>query len=162
MKINLFLLKRSALSVLTTCLLSVGSLQAQTFVGRENLAQSPSNLEAAVYPLSNSPSKIKVIFNNPAGGSVRVMIRDGKGNVFYDEYESITRYRRCFDLSGLPQGNYKVELSKRKEQYTQAFTIEPPAPAKSHIALVNPPIQKTPDKPADRTLTSNSKADKLN
>jgi hypothetical protein len=150
MKANRFSINRSALAVLTTFLLSTASLYAQTFAGQAKLADTPAKLEAAIYPLAQQPSTIKVIFNNLTGGSVRIVVRDEKGKVFYDEYEATARYRRRFDLSALPQGNYKVELSKRDEYFAQSFVVEPPV--QSHIALVNPPVKTAPDKVTEPKL----------
>ena len=151
MNVNRFFVNRSTLVVLIACLLSASALRAQTFVGHEKLTQSPSQLEATVYPLTNAPSTIKVIFNNLTGGQVRVVIRDEKGKVVYSEFESIARYRRCFDLSYLTNGRYTVELSKKNESYTRAFAVEP-ATTMSRIALVDEPVRKTPKQPADTKL----------
>ena len=146
MNVNRLFSSYGTLAVLTTCLLSASVTQAQTYVGQQTLTESPSHLEAAVYPLSNQRSTIKVIFNNLTGGSVRVVIRDEKKKVVYEEYETTARYRRNFNLSELPEGKYMVELSKQKEQYSQAFSIGMPA-TMSNIALLNPPVQNSPDKP---------------
>lgn len=147
MNVNRLFSSYGTLAVLTTCLLSAPVTQAQTYVGRQTLTESPSHLEANVYPLSNQPSTIKVIFNNLTGGEVRIVIRSAKGTVVYDAFESTARYRRNFNLSELPEGQYTVELNKQKEQYSQAFSIGTPATV-SHIALLNPPVQNSPDKPA--------------
>lgn len=152
MKANRLFSGYSTLFVLFTFLLSAAAGQAQTFTGQPALAQLPASFEAAVYPLSNQPTTVKVIFNNPTGGSVRVVIRNQDGKVFYDESEIIPQYRRHFDLSSLPEGSYTVELSKPKENYTQAFTIKSPVAVQSQIALVNPPSQKKFEKRADKKL----------
>lgn len=150
MNINRLLSNPSTLAVLITCLLSASALCAQTYVGHEKLTGLPTQLEATVYPILGGPSTIKVIFNNLTGGQVRVVIRNEKGQAVYSEFESIARYRRCFNLSYLPQGQYTVELSKKNEQYTRAFTIEPPAT--SYITMGSQPGQKTPKSPVDTKL----------
>lgn len=152
MNVHRFFVNRSTLVVLITCLLSASALRAQTLAGREKLAESPQpQLEATVFPLTNAPSTIKVIFNNLTGGSVRVVIRDDKGKTVYTEFESIARYRRHFDLSGLPNGQYTVELSKKNEHYTQAFAIVEP-PIASYVTLIDQPARKTPGQPVDKKL----------
>jgi|GEM_PF-2556647 len=157
MKTNVSFLPYSALAALTACLLLVSSpiTMAQTYDGQLKLADAPAQLEASVYPLSNRAATIKVIFNNQTGGSVRVVIRDGQGKVHYDEYESIALYRRNFDLSQLPVGNYTVELSKRNEHVARTFTINPPAT--NWITMDMPSKQDTPDLPnfKGKRLTSN-------
>ena len=133
-------------SALTACVLSAASLQAQTFSGAMNLTDSPAHLEAAVYPVGSAPATIRLNFNNPTSGQVRIVIRNQKGEIYYEEFESMPKYRRYFNLLGLPAGNYTVELSKMKEHYSQAFVVEPTA-TKSRIAMVSPSFQPTPDKP---------------
>ena len=64
----------------------------------------------------------------------------------------ISQYRRDFDLSTLPEGNYVVELSKRKEHYTQTFAINPPVQMPGKIAMTGPIHQKTLDKPIFKKL----------
>ena len=150
MIINRFILSCSTFVGLSALLLSASALHAQTFVGREKLTESPTQLEATVYPVSNAPSTINVIFNNLTGGQVRVVIRNGKGEAVYSAFESVARYRRYLNLSNLSAGQYTVELSKRDEHYTQAFTIEPPAV--SYITMGSHPAQKTPVLPVDKKL----------
>lgn len=150
MNINRFFVNCGTSAVLITCLLSASALRAQTFAGQAELTELPAQLEATVYPLAELPSTIKVIFNNMAGGQVRVMIRDEKGKVFYSELESIARYRRRFDLSSLPEGHYMVELSKQNEHYAQAFVIE--MPTTSHITMGTRPARKLPEPPVNKKL----------
>ncbi|WP_020603388.1 hypothetical protein [Spirosoma spitsbergense] len=157
MKTKCIILHRSALAALITCLLSASSLttMAQTYNGQLKLADASDQIEANVYPLSNRPATIKVIFNNRTSGAVRVVIRDGKGKIHYDAYESIALYRRNFDLSGLPVGDYTVELSKRNEKVARIFAINPPAT--NWITMEMPAKQDTPDQPnfKGKRLTSN-------
>lgn len=140
------------IAVLTTFLLSAATLKAQTFNGKPTLAESPSTFEAVVFPLSNAPTTLRVIFNNFTGGAVRVVVRNREGAVFYENYETVQKYRRRFDLSQLPQGTYMVELSKQKESFLQAFAINPPVEPQSQIALLAPSPQKTPAQPAEKKL----------
>lgn len=157
MKTNSSFLAHSALAALTTCLLLASSptTMAQTYDGQLKLADAPAQLEAVVYPLSGRPATIKVIFNNRTGGMVRVVIRDGRGKVHYDESEAIELYRRNFDLSGLPAGNYTVELSKRNEHVAQTFVINPPAT--NWITMDSPSKRDVPDlpNPKGKRLTRN-------
>ncbi|GAB3639370.1 hypothetical protein [Spirosoma arcticum] len=145
-----FILSRSTFVVLIALLLSASALHAQTFVGREKLTESPTQLEATVYPVGNSPSTINVIFNNLTGGQVRVVIRNEKGQAVYSAFESVARYRRYLNLSYLPQGQYTVELSKQNDRYTQTFAIEPPA--MSYVTMGSRPARKAPELPIDRKL----------
>ncbi|WP_080057793.1 T9SS type A sorting domain-containing protein [Spirosoma aerolatum] len=123
-------------------LLSAQALHAQTFNGQPALLDSPTQLQAVIYPVNNEPSTIRVNVNNPKGGSVRVVIRDEKGKVYYDEFESDGRFRRAFDLSSVPAGIYTVELSKNRERLLRTFMIEPPVA--SHITLIDKSDQQIP------------------
>ncbi|AUD00860.1 DUF3244 domain-containing protein [Spirosoma pollinicola] len=152
MKANRLFPGYGTLFVLAISLLSSAVGKAQTVTSQQTPAELSSGFEAVVFPLSTRPSTIKVIFNNPTGGAVQVMIKDQEGNVFYDESESITQYRRSFDLTPLPEGNYTVVLKKHKENFTQEFAIKQPVIVQSQIALVNPPTQKKFDKRADKKL----------
>ena len=144
MNINRF--SRSTFAVLSTFLLSAATLQAQTFNGQPTITETPSTFEAVVYPLTNVPTTLKVIFNNPTGSTVRVQVHNKEGQIFYESYETERQYRRRFDLSLLPQGQYMVEISKKKENYVQAFAINPPAQVQTQIALMNPAHQKNIDR----------------
>ena len=155
----LFLRQYSTMSLLTAFLLSAASSQAQTFTGQPTLSASAANLEATVYPITTRPSAIKVIFNNLTPGGVRVIIRDQTGKSVYDDFETIPRYRRVFDLSTMPAGNYTVELRKKNELFAQAFTIASPAPTPvtSYISMTTQPVHKTPETLADKKFISANK-----
>ncbi|GAB4024884.1 hypothetical protein [Spirosoma gilvum] len=142
---------RFSLAVLSVCLFSALSLQAQTFDGGAKLVNSP-HLEAAIYPVSSYPSAIKVVYNNRTGGSVRVVIKNDKGRIFYDEFEKTPLYRRRFDLSELPQGNYIVELSKQEEHFAQSLSIE--SPFRTNIAMMDVPIQNIVDRSTETKMVS--------
>ena len=151
MKANRFFPHHLSLVGLTAFLLSALSLQAQTFSGPESPAQLPSDMEVNIFPLSNVPSAIKVIFNNPTGGIVRIAILDDKGKVHYEELAPETKYRRRFDLSLLPEGKYTIDLSKQNEHYTQNFSIDLPVNT-TRIAMANPLIRQNPVKPSSAKL----------
>lgn len=159
MNANLFTRQFSTMSLLIAILLSAASVQAQTFSGQPELSASPINIEAVVYPLTNRPSAIKVIFNNLTAGGVRVIIRDQTGKSIYDEFETIPRYRRVFDLSTMPAGNYSVELRKKNELFAQAFSIDTPAPTAvtSYISMKTQPVHKVPGTLTDKKLALSQK-----
>ncbi len=157
MKTNRSFSAYSALAALTTWLLlsSSQTSTAQTYSGQLKLTEAPAQLEAAVYSLSSRPATIRVNFNNPTGGSVRLIIRDEQGKIWYEGAESIALYRRNFDLSGVPAGKYTVELSKKNEHLTHTFAIKPPA--MNWITMETPSKKDSNDllKPLGKRLTSN-------
>ncbi len=159
MKIKFIFLHRSASAGLTIYLLLAASLttMAQTYKARLALTDAPAQLEASVFPLTSRPGVIKVMFNNLSRSDVRVMIRDEKGEVRYDAYESIAKYRRSFDLSELPAGSYTIELIKKREHVVRTFAINAPPPATKWITMSIQGSQDLPDllKPTGKRLTNN-------
>ncbi|GAB4023032.1 DUF3244 domain-containing protein [Spirosoma koreense] len=150
MKTNCFSAQYRTLLVGITMLVSASSLHAQTFTGQDKLTTTPSGLEAVVYPVVNKPSTIRLNFDNPLPGGVRVVIRNEKGAIVYDEFETVANYRRNFDLIGMPAGTYTLELNKSNAHFSQAFTIEPPTLGR--IAMGNRPERKAPKEPVDNKL----------
>ena len=150
MSINPFSVRYRLLFVVATCLFSVASIRAQTFTGQNKLPEVPTGLEAVVYPVTTIPGTLNVMFNNRTPGGVHVVIRNEIGRKIYDEYETTRQYRRRFDLSSMPAGNYIVELSKRNGHFVQTFTIEPPTI--SYITMGNRPVEKKTELPVDKKL----------
>ncbi len=151
MKTNRFFPHPNTLIAIVGCLLSATSIQAQTFTGQSQLTASPKDLEALIYPVATRPSTIRVNFDNTVGCSVRVVIRDQQGRVFYDELEGAKYFGGYFDLSFLPTGNYSIELSKHQViEYARAFMIEPPS--QGHISMGYPPNQESVKLLGEKTL----------
>ena len=141
MKVNRFYPKHATLGLLMFGFVATTSIQAQAVQAQPGQDAPTAQFEAVMYPTNSSSPAIKVNFNNLSGGPVRIVIQDQKGKVYYDEYERTTRYRRRFDFSSMPAGEYTVHLSKRNKQYTQTFVID--APVERHIALKSESAQDT-------------------
>ena len=138
--------RSSRFAVSITFLICVGfvdpPIQAQTFTDQSQLTASPKGLEALIYAVATRPSTIRVNFDNPSGRSVRAVIRDQQGRIFYDELKGGKSFRGYLDLSFLPTGNYSIEMSEQQGiEYAQAFTIEPPS--KDRISMGYPPNQES-------------------
>lgn len=138
------------LMTVTACLLAAPSSHAQTFAGQEKLTTTPASFEAIIYPVSTRPATIRVNFNNPTAGGIRVVIRDEKGREIYSEFETVAQYRQRFDLSPMPAGKYTIELKKRDDHFAQTFTIE--KPTTSYITMGNQPVMKKIEPPVDKKL----------
>ena len=123
---------------------------AQTVAGDSTMTASPKEFKAIIFSLPSNPSVIKVNFDNPTSGSVRVVIRHENGNTVYNEFEQRAAYRGRFDVSGLPAGNYTVELRKKNEQYVQTFTIE--RPSRDRISMGSLHYRESPDRPGRTKL----------
>ncbi|GAB3018205.1 hypothetical protein [Spirosoma pulveris] len=113
-------------------------IQAQTFTGQSKLTPLPASFDAMVYPSTTQPTTVRVVFNNPTGGSVRVLIENTEGQIFYNAYETVTQYRRRFDLATLPEGSYTIVLSTHNSRYVQAFVIDPPVRPQNQVILITP------------------------
>ena len=137
MKFGRFYPKHATLSLLIFGFVATASVQAQTVQSQSGQNESNELFSAVMYPMNDSSPGIKVNFNNLSKGSVRVVLRNQQGKALYDEYEPTARYRRRFDLSAAPAGEYTIELSKRDKQYTQTFVID--APVGRRIALKTEP-----------------------
>ncbi|MCX6216819.1 hypothetical protein [Spirosoma sp.] len=146
MSANRFLPTYDTRVVLIALFLYAPFLQAQTFTGQPKLTPLPAGFEAMVYPSTTQPSTVRVVFNNPTGGSVRVQIENTEGQIFYDAYETVRQYRRRFDLAILPAGNYTIVLSKQNSRYAQAFVIDPPAKPQSQVTLIGSYAKKASGK----------------
>lgn len=100
------------------------SLYAQTFAGRDYLAELPVSVQAFVYPDAHKTA-LKIRLENRTSDAVRVRIVNADQKTVYDDYVAKPTYYGRFDLSALPYGGYTIELSNRHTRQTQSFRIEP-------------------------------------
>jgi hypothetical protein len=105
--------------------LSSFSLKAQTFLGRNTLAESPTSLRSNVISVPNS-TIIQIRFENEGRGPVRILIRNKKGLALLNELESKRKYAGQFDLGALSAGVYMIELTTSDVRYRKMIQIEPP------------------------------------
>ena len=104
-------------------LLMAPTLSAQTFTGRDYLAESPVNFQAFVYPAQRKPV-INIRVENMSAHAVRIQIKNEAQQTVYDDYVSKQKFAGRFDVSALPYGTYTVELTNHTTRYRQAFRIE--------------------------------------
>ena len=145
MKTNAIFIRCFAVALVSLiCLgLTTPSLQAQTYAGRPFLSEQPGSLEATIYPILNS-SRIKISFDRPGSGAVRIQIRDERGTVWHEQFAFQRRYRGQFDLSGLPAGIYQVSLQTDDAQYATAIQIAPSVGPRISLITRQPTV--TPEK----------------
>jgi hypothetical protein len=105
--------------------LSSFSLKAQTFIGRNKLADSPTSLRSIIIPVPNS-SMIQIRYENEGPRPVRISIQNIKGEVLLNELESRRKYAGQFDLGALSAGIYTIELTTSDVRYREMIRIEPP------------------------------------
>ena len=114
------------------------SLYAQTFAGRDYLAESPVNLRAFIYPDARKEA-IKIRLENRSSEGVRIQIVNEAQKMVYDDYVANPTYYGRFNISALPYGAYTVVVSNRSARHTQGFRIE--SPVAGRIVMANQPTE---------------------
>jgi hypothetical protein len=109
------------------------------------IVHSPARFQAIALPVENT-QKVKVLFDNPFGAGVLIMIRNHRGQVVYQKQSHLAHYIGDFDLSPLANGTYSVEVSAltklgfASQSYVQAFSIG--SQTEPTLKAVNPKLQK--------------------
>ena len=104
--------------------LTTPSLYAQTFGGRDYLAESPVSVQAFISPDAHKIA-LRIRLENRMSEAVRIRILNEDQKTMYDDYIARPTYCGRFDLSALAYGAYTIELSNRNGRQTQSFRIEP-------------------------------------
>ncbi|MBD2702753.1 hypothetical protein IC229_19050 [Spirosoma sp. BT702] len=102
------------------------SASAQTYNGADRLRATPKGLDAVIWAPKLTPFVMRIHFRNPHPDEVRIVIRDEKGRIYYDEGSMKRVYAGRYDVSALPTGQYRVELSCGADRFVQSFTVNPP------------------------------------
>lgn len=126
-------------SFLGIFLLMAPLLFAQTFTGRDYLAESPVNFQAFIYPAQYKPV-INIRIENRSAHAVRIQIKNEAQQTVYDDYVSKQKFAGRFNVSALPYGTYTVELVNRTARYRQAFRIE--QLKAERIVMVTQPMER--------------------
>ncbi len=114
------------------------SLYAQTFAGRDYLAESPVSIRAFIYPDARKEA-IKIRLENQSSTGVRIRIVNEAQKTVYDDYVTKPTYYARFNVSALPYGAYTVEVSTRSIRHTREFRIE--SPTAGRIVMATPPME---------------------
>ncbi|QJW89152.1 hypothetical protein HNV11_06975 [Spirosoma taeanense] len=117
------------------------SLSAQTFIGRDYLAEFPIDFQAFVFP-AQKKSVINIRIENRSSRTVRIRLINEEQKAVYDEYASGPEFAGRFDVSALPYGTYTVELSTSSLQHRQEFQIMP-RQTERVVLLTRPAEQKS-------------------
>lgn len=140
------MIRRLALAALalTSSVVSLSAAQAQTVADET----SPAGLRTRISPVA-SATKLKVCYENDGYGPVRILIRNERGTLVYDEYEISRKYAALYDLTALPSGLYSIELRTRTVRQTKQLRIA--APVRNRIVLFDTeetkPAVQPPDQP---------------
>jgi hypothetical protein len=117
---------------------------------RTSIVHSPARFQALALPVENT-QKVKVLFDNPFGAGVLIMIRNHRGQVVYQKQSHLAHYIGDFDLSPLADGSYSVEVSAltklgfASQPYVQTFRIG--SQTERTLKAVNSKMQKELYKP---------------
>lgn len=114
--------------------LTSSSLYAQTFAGRNYLAESPVSIRAFIYPDARKEA-IKIRLENQSSGAAHIRIVNEAQETVYEDYVAKPTYYGRFDVSALPYGAYTIEFSNRSARQTQEFRIESPTAGRIVMAI---------------------------
>ncbi|WP_159471945.1 hypothetical protein [Dyadobacter sp. 3J3] len=87
---------------------------------------SVASFDASMYKLVNT-NKVKLAIDKMPEASVNVILRDGKGNIVYQEVlkkNDDRPYRRVFDVEGMEDGTYQFELYNKDNKIIKKLEIE--------------------------------------
>jgi hypothetical protein len=99
---------------------SAANLNASTFCGAGMLANYG---EIIVSHLSGL--KLKVLIKNDERKNAQVLIKNIKGDVYFEQYLSKSQeLNKIFDVSLLPDGNYQIIVTVGQEKQTKSFEIK--------------------------------------
>jgi hypothetical protein len=139
MKINVISARRFAAMVPMLAILgaTTPSVQAQTFTGKPDLTQQPNTLRTIITPVANS-SILRVRYENDGYGTVRIVLRDERGTIVYEELQPKRKYSGQLDLTSLPNGAYTLVLQTPQSRHTEHIHVN--TPTSEHIVLITPKL----------------------
>jgi hypothetical protein len=84
---------------------------AATFATEKNPATTDNTDDVAV--VNNAPSKYKVVYLDETKETIQVILRNANGEVLHkDRIQNDGGFAQPYDLSDLPDGDYKFEIKK--------------------------------------------------
>jgi hypothetical protein len=91
----------------------------------ETTAANAVAFDAALYKVRET-NKVKLSVNKAADETLRIILKDKGGNVFYSEVfdNNDAKYRRVFDLDKMNDGVYYFELFYNKEKLVKEVQIQ--------------------------------------
>lgn len=92
----------------------------------KKVKSSVATFDASMYKLANT-NKVKLAIDKMPEASVNVILRDGKGNIVYQEVlkkNDDRPYRRVFDVEGMEDGTYQFELYNKDNKIIKKLEIE--------------------------------------
>ncbi|TVT39316.1 hypothetical protein FNT36_16810 [Hymenobacter setariae] len=137
MKVTFQVLCPQAVALALLCL---GLATPSPSVARQQLnptrqAEPAAGLRVIITPLADLPV-VRVRYESAHYGSVRLELRNERGQVLYSELMRYSRFAGDFDLAAYPAGNYTIALQTPGDQYTQTVRLGRLSPVV--VTLVTP------------------------
>ncbi len=115
--IHISILKSYPALILLKMLVSLNlPLAAQTKAGQ-------GALEAVIYPVLDNPFRVFVRFDNPSRRMVSISLRNEKEAILFVDWSTQFKYNLKLDLSELPNGEYRVVVTDRREVIEKTVRI---------------------------------------
>ena len=89
---------------------------------------------------TSTDGKLHIALDKQTGGAVEIQLKNDAGNVVYNRHlgKNESKYRTRLNLSELPDGVYKVEITNGVETTTQTVTLATQFPTTpSRLVAVN-------------------------
>ncbi len=115
--IHISILKSYPALILLNMLVSLSlPLAAQTKAGQ-------GALEAVIYPVLDNPFRVFVRLDNPSRRMVSISLRNEKEAILFVDWSTQFKYNLKLDLSELPNGEYRVVVTDRREVIEKTVRI---------------------------------------
>lgn len=110
------------LLILLILQLTPGYTQANRYFHNQPVKES---LQAIIYPTYENPLHVYIRFDNYTTRDViQILIKDRKNKVLYSQYVKARKYNLKFNMEGLPNGTYLIQVSNRSTTYSQQMDIK--------------------------------------
>jgi len=107
---------------LTLSLTSFAADKKKTY--EDKAAVKAGAFDAALYKV-NRTNKVKLSVDKGGDETLKIVLKDKGGNVFYSEvFNDASKYRRVFDLDGMVDGVYTFELLHNKKKLVKEVMIQ--------------------------------------
>lgn len=106
--------------------LSLG-LFASTVEAKPTRPTTVATFQTGMY--TTIDGKLHIALDKQKGGAIDIRLTNQEGMVVYSQHvgKNKSQYRAKFDLSNLPDGTYKVDVSNGQETTTYALSLATPA-----------------------------------
>jgi hypothetical protein len=105
--------------------------------------ENNETLEVIAYPVSGNPLSVVVMFDNASPKDlITILILNSYKRVLHRESVRGRKYKKKFNFSDLPDGEYAIKVFNKKTMYTQKLGIGTLYKTKSSRATSFEPLTK--------------------